>query len=224
MTEPFTNSLAICFDFDGTITRRDVGYHIFHKFSGGRNDEVLPDWKSGRITTRECFRREAALAHGSADEILDYVDTFEIDATFHQLVDMCRSASVPLAILSDGMEFYIRRLLNREGLGHLTVFANQGILRNNAIEVHFPWENRSCDRCGSCKAERITEFKQSTGRNRVVFVGDGYSDVCATRVAQVLFAKKDLEEYCRANNIDYRNYDTFADVLRSLREMRYLPE
>jgi 2-hydroxy-3-keto-5-methylthiopentenyl-1-phosphate phosphatase len=224
MTEQLTSTLAICVDFDGTITRRDVGYHIFHKFSGGRNDEVLPDWKSGRITTRECFRREAALAIGSEQEILDYVDTFEIDATFHQFVDRCLSASVPLAILSDGMEFYIRRLLNREGLGHLTVFANQGILKNNAIEVQFPWDNLACDRCGSCKAERINEFRHSTGRERIVFVGDGYSDVCAIQEAQVLFAKKDLEEYCRANNIDYQNYDTFADVLRSLREMHYLPE
>ncbi|MEK7775053.1 MAG: MtnX-like HAD-IB family phosphatase [Candidatus Zixiibacteriota bacterium] len=218
-----TNNLAICVDFDGTVTRRDVGYHIFHKFSGGRNDAVLPDWKAGRITTRECFRREAALARGSAEDILDYVDTFEIDSTFPQFVDLCASEGIPLAIVSDGMEFYIRRLLERDGLGHLQVFANQGLLKDNAIEVLFPWENRSCDRCGSCKAERIGEFKQQSGRGEVVFVGDGYSDVCATRVAQVLFAKKDLEEYCRANNIDYRHYDTFADVSRTLREIQYLP-
>jgi 2-hydroxy-3-keto-5-methylthiopentenyl-1-phosphate phosphatase len=113
MTRRLTDELAICIDFDGTITRRDVGYHIFHKFSGGRNDEVLPDWKAGRITTRECFRREAALAHGSAEEILAYVDTFEIDATFHAFVDECQSSSIPLAIVSDGMGFYIRRLLKR---------------------------------------------------------------------------------------------------------------
>ena len=97
------NNLAICVDFDGTITRRDVGYHIFHKFSGGRNDAVLPDWKAGRITTRECFRREAALARGSAEEILAYVDSFEIDTTFYGFVENLQSAGVPLAVVSDGM-------------------------------------------------------------------------------------------------------------------------
>ncbi|RME18936.1 MAG: hypothetical protein D6800_14980, partial [Candidatus Zixiibacteriota bacterium] len=50
----------------------------------------------------------------------------------------------------------------------------------------------------------------------VVFVGDGYSDACAARRADVLYAKKDLAEYCRAEKIAYTLYDTFEDVARDL--------
>ena len=53
---------------------------------------------------------------------------------------------------------------------------------------------------------------------RIAFVGDGYSDACATHAADLVFAKKDLEHYCRINNIDFIKYDGFSDVARYLIE------
>ena len=81
---------AVFCDFDGTITRRDVGYNIFHHFSGGKNDALLPDWKARRMTTRECLLREAAMVKASAEEIYRFIDQFEIDPGFGDQVAINR--------------------------------------------------------------------------------------------------------------------------------------
>ncbi|MCK5547368.1 MAG: MtnX-like HAD-IB family phosphatase [Thermoplasmata archaeon] len=216
---------AIFCDFDGTISRRDVGYSIFHHFSNGKNDELLPDWKSGRMSTRECLTREAEMVRATAEEIYAYVDQFEIDRGFADFTDLCDRSDVPLFITSDGLDFYIRRLLDKHGLHHMHFTANVGLVRNGGIEVSFPTENISCERCGTCKGERIQRFREEAKEpQRVIFVGDGYSDVCATREADVIFAKKDLAQYCLENNISYLEYDTFFDVARLMLDRGFLLE
>jgi 2-hydroxy-3-keto-5-methylthiopentenyl-1-phosphate phosphatase len=210
-------------DFDGTISRRDVGYTLFHHFSGGKNELLLPDWKSGRMSSRECLTREAAMVHASSDEILAFLDQFEIDPGFVQFEQLCRSNDVPIIVLSDGLDFYIKRILERNQLAHLSVTSNIGKLNSHGLQIEFPRNNRECTRCGSCKGEIIEEYVgRDSGQYRTVFIGDGYSDTCATRVAGFLLAKKDLERYCLDHDIPYSRFDTFFDVARILVEQGYL--
>lgn len=214
---------AVFCDFDGTITRRDVGYNIFHHFSGGKNDALLPDWKARRMTTRECLRREAELVKGSAEEIYRFIDQFEIDPGFVDFVELCRRNDSPVFVASDGLDFYIKYILKKHGLGEMGLKTNAGRPENGGLTVEFPHENTTCSHCGVCKGERIQQFREETGgAYRVAFVGDGYSDSCATREADLIFAKKDLERYCLEHNIAYLKYDDFHDVSRQLVEQGYL--
>ncbi|UCC44734.1 MAG: MtnX-like HAD-IB family phosphatase [Candidatus Zixiibacteriota bacterium] len=205
-------TLIFC-DFDGTVAERDVGYHLFRHFSDGRNDELLPDWKAGRISSREILLREAEMVGAPAQDILDYLDRFDLDPGFADFVDLCeKNGSLPI-IVSEGMDFYIQRLLRKQGLDHLSVLSNIGHLENNGIRIEFPYVNHSCTRCGSCKGERIAEIRaQCGGAVRTVFVGDGYSDACAAREADLLFAKKDLEKLCRERDIPYVGFSNFFEV------------
>lgn len=214
---------AIFCDFDGTITRRDVGYSIFHHFSGGKNDDLLPDWKAGRMTTRTCLTLEAAMVKASPEEIYRFIDQFEIDEGFIDFVSLCEENSAPVFVASDGLDFYINHILNKYNLGHLESKTNVGRPENGGLTVEFPYDNVSCPTCGVCKGERIRQFRDRTGgSHRVVFVGDGYSDACGAREADLIFAKKDLEQYCLANDIAYLKYETFFDVSRELIEQGYL--
>lgn len=208
---------AIFSDFDGTISKRDVGYNIFHHFSGGRNDAILPDWKSGKMTTRECLNMEAEMVHATKEEILKFIDDFDIDNHFKTFVDKCREADHPLMLLSDGLSFYIEHILGKNGLSHLKFIANVGTLENNSITVSYPYDNKSCKRCGICKGERLRDFKESCKEEcRTVFIGDGYSDACAAAEADILFAKKDLKRYCTDKNISFFSYNDFGDVIKEL--------
>jgi len=214
---------AVFCDFDGTITRRDVGYNIFHHFSGGKNDALLPDWKARRMTTRECLLREAAMVKAPAEEIYRFIDQFEIDPGFGGFIDLCRRNDSPVFVASDGLDFYIEYILKKHGLGEMGLKTNIGRPENGGLTVEFPHENKSCSHCGVCKGERIRQFREETGGAfQVVFVGDGYSDSCATGEADLIFAKKDLQRYCLAHNIAYLKYDDFYDVSRQLVEQGYL--
>ena len=91
---------------------------------------------------------------------------------------------------------------------------------NNTIQIEFPRENKNCHSCGICKGEIISEFKEDNNNDvKIIFVGDGYSDACGAREADILFAKKDLVEYCCKNKISYYPYDSFEDVTDKLFEL-----
>lgn len=215
-------TLIFC-DFDGTISRRDVGYSMFHHFSGGRNDALLPDWKAGRITSREVLMQEAAMVSASPAEIMAYLNQFAIDQGFKPFVDLCRKNRIQPVILSDGLDFYIRHILKRYDLSDLEVVCNVGTLHPDGLRIAFPRNNTACSRCGNCKGEIIEEYRARVeGPSRTIFIGDGYSDTCAATTADVLLAKKDLAHYCRTHNIAYTTYDTFFDVILLLTEQGYL--
>lgn len=212
-------NLVFC-DFDGTISPRDIGYSLFNHFSGGRNDELIPDWVSGALSTRDCLRAEAAMVRAEPDEIYGFLDRFDIDPGFADFLSLCRKNGAPFTILSDGLDFYIDYVLKRHGLDNLEVITNVGRLENGTIVVDFPHRNNSCKRCGCCKAERINERRErAEGETQTIFVGDGYSDICAIEAADILFANKDLEKHCIKNDIEYYGFDSFADISRKIIEL-----
>ena len=52
----------------------------------------------------------------------------------------------------------------------------------------------------------------------MIFIGDGHSDRAAAEVADEVFAKHSLAEYCRQRGINYQEYETFDDVLKQLQD------
>ncbi|HVP07421.1 MAG TPA: MtnX-like HAD-IB family phosphatase [Candidatus Acidoferrum sp.] len=215
-------SVVFC-DFDGTISRRDVGYHLFHHFSHGENEKLIPDWVSGRLSSRDCLRQEAAMVHAGPDEIYAFLDTFEIDPGFKSFEEICRANGTELYVVSDGLDFYISYILGKNGLNHLPVKSNVGRLENDGITVSFPLDNQTCQRCGTCKGEIIERYRRASSIPcQIAFVGDGYSDACAVRAADLILAKKDLEQYCLKHNIAYNWYRDFFDVTRLLDERGFL--
>lgn len=216
-----TRTAVFC-DFDGTIARRDVGYSIFRHFSGGRTEELLPDWKAGRISSREILLREAEMSPVTEPELLQFLRDFDLDPGFPAFVERCRLHQLDLFVVSDGLDLYIDHLLRHNDLAHLNLITNHGFFCGSRIHVEFPHDNRHCTRCGSCKGERIREYRdRQNSPIRIVFVGDGLSDACATGEADLVFAKKDLERYCTTHNIPYTNYRDFFDVARAMERLGY---
>ena len=212
------HTVVFC-DFDGTVTSRDVGYHLFHHFSNGRNEPLVRKWKAGTLSSRDCLQQEAALIRTTAGEVFAYLDTFELTRGFPEFEERCRLSGVPLIIASDGLDLYIEHILKRYGLSRIPVLCNIGRVRDGAVEIEFPYPLGACGRCGNCKGERIAEYRGSRAEDvEVVFIGDGLSDTCAIDQADLLFAKKDLARYCEANNIAYTTFDTFCDITRVLTE------
>lgn len=210
-------------DFDGTVASKDVGYNFFRHFSGGKNNELLPFWKSGEMTTRECLKREAELVTVTEQEAYPFLDSFELDPGFGEFVKICHAQNIPLVIASDGVDFYIKYLLEKFGFSHIPAFSNKGIFDGSNFKIEFPQINGDCQSCGSCKRERIESLRNEHGESAtVVFIGDGYSDACAAHAADVLFAKKDLIKYCSDQSIDFNEFETFFDVKSKLVKMGLL--
>ena len=72
--------IKIFTDFDGTITLQDVGDAMFERFGGPQCKEIINEYREGKISAVECFRRESALCSrvGIAD-LNAFLDSREID-------------------------------------------------------------------------------------------------------------------------------------------------
>ena len=53
----------------------------------------------------------------------------------------------------------------------------------------------------------------------IVFIGEGYSDRCPARYADIVFAKDELLSYCQQENISYFEYQSFSDITKRLQKM-----
>lgn len=68
----------------------------------------------------------------------------------------------------------------------------------------------------ACSIALIKARQEATEDTIFVFCGDGVSDISAARHADVLFVRKDrdLEFYCKREDIPYIPFETFAEIER----------
>ena len=92
--------LKIFIDFDGTITRQDVGNAFFVEFGGGVCSEYVAEYKTGQISAKELFRKEVA-AIGLLDErkAVEWFHDQPLDESFGRFVDFCRQRKILLKLI-----------------------------------------------------------------------------------------------------------------------------
>lgn len=206
-------------DFDGTAAAEDVGNKLFRTFVGDRAQVIVQDYLQDRATARECLRDEcAAVENITEQELASFVDGFGLDPFFKDFVQFCCSHEIPVTILSDGLDFYVGRILKANGLGDLPFFANHLDLVQvggaTKMVPSFPYTDSECERCANCKRNHLLTL--SSDDDIVVYVGDGISDRCPVRYADIVFAKKGLIKYCQEQNVTYHEYRHFGDVQQRL--------
>lgn len=208
--------IAILCDFDGTVARDDVGNLLFQKFAGAEESgAVVREWKAGLISSKECLEREAKLARVSREALDEFIARRKLDPYFKDFVDFARRSSMEVIIVSDGLDYYIEKMLIRSGLAHLDFFANALKVNERALHVKFPYYDLlDCKSCGNCKTYHMQKYKADG--YFVVYVGNGLSDRCPSEYADLVFAKGDLLCYCRDNGVESTAFGNFRDVEREL--------
>jgi 2,3-diketo-5-methylthio-1-phosphopentane phosphatase len=209
-------SFYLC-DFDGTVARADVGNRFFLRFipDQAAHAALLDLWFAEDIGGREILARECALAEVGETEALAFADAHAaIDPSFPGFVAAVRGAGGDAAIASDGLLLYIRRILDASGLGGVEASANGLVFDGRRIAPVFgSLAGEGCGMCGSCKGAVLAQ--RARGYARTVFIGDGLSDRCGARAADVVYAKGDLTAWCERAGIAARPWSTFADVAAS---------
>lgn len=212
--------LAVICDFDGTISRRDVGHHFFGAFATNRERRlaILDEWRLGLVSSRECLETELSILRADREDLDAFVDAEALDPYFKDFVDFCDRRGFTLLVASDGLDYYIERLLERHGLGHLAVRANRLVLDGDQLAaIDFPhYDRMACTRCGNCKRWHLEELKRQGFTT--VYVGNGYSDRCPAEHASFVLAKGELLDHCRGQGIPHVAFENFRDVEREITE------
>ncbi len=206
-------------DFDGTISVNDLGNLVFTTF--GDEDtwwELVRQWRDKKISGRELWTRQAAASRMLPAELDRFAAKQPMDPGFQAFYDYCRQKNIPVAVLSDGMDAYIQRVMAANGFPDIDIYANHmEIERDGTLRVSFPYFKEGCGACANCKGCHIRTL---TGADEMsIYVGDGYSDLCALEAADVTFAKSDLKKYCEKKDIDHVRFADFYDVLDGIQAL-----
>ena len=211
-------------DFDGTITQRDAVDAILETFADRRWLEIEEEWKAGRIGSRECLAAQMRLVRATKDQVDALLDSIDIDEGFVRLLATCATHGVEMHIVSDGFDYCIHRILERQSLNLRTHLNGVRILSSH-LEAHadrwlvdFPSFHQSCGHgCATCKPAMMSLLNRSGGPT--IFVGDGLSDKYAAASADLVFGKDKLADYCREQQIKHQHYDNLAEVALRLDEL-----
>lgn len=211
-------------DFDGTIALDDVTDTLLERFAAPAWHDIELDWQAGLIGSRECMARQVDLLNMSRAELDLHLDGIAVDPDFVSFVAEARAEGHVPSIVSDGLDYSIRRILARIGLEDLAVVANSlEQTGERSWKLGFPNFQGSCQvASGTCKCatvERAAPERGVSGRSRgtglSLLIGDGTSDFCAAQSVDFVFAKHKLIGHCRERDLPHAGITGFGDA-RSL--------
>lgn len=204
--------LIVVSDFDGTITQKDGLYTFIKEYANGDWEKIEQDWTNGKISSKECLTEEFRLISDLSEEMISgFVKTIGIDEYFKDFYEMIMQKNIDFCIVSDGIDYFIERILNYNGLGNIKVVSNHGEFRGEFFELKFPNDSVQCkNNAGTCKCKVIADLKKEY--NKVVYIGDGVSDFCVANKADIIYAKSKLLDYCMDKKIPCVQYNSFKDI------------
>lgn len=204
-------------DFDGTITLKDTTDAILQRYADPQWETVEREWLDGKFGSEECLRRQMGLVKAGKSEIVSLLDTMEIDPHFADFVKLCEKEAIPLHVVSDGFDFVIDRVLTRGGFGHLKHYANTLLFRGDRLDTAFSNSKPDCDTCATCKVGLLNRLRKAG--EKVVVIGDGFSDHYIAQCADIVFAKHKLRSFCEKNMIPFHPFETFSGVIAQMKDI-----
>jgi 2-hydroxy-3-keto-5-methylthiopentenyl-1-phosphate phosphatase len=200
-------------DFDGTITEHDTLDAIQDVYGPSDWRERYGQMRREGMTAREVIRKTLESCQASPAEVEKLVETIGIRAGFEEFVREVRGRGYEFIIQSEGIDLSIRLILHARGMDDIPYFTNRYVInaegRPSTQNIH---SHPDCPVCGNCKSSHLLEARKDGAA--IVYIGDGYTDRCPAQVADIVFARKELAEWCTRHGITTIPFEDFRDVQR----------
>ncbi len=204
-------------DFDGTVTEEDISFFLLDVFAQGDWRELLRQYKEHRISVGEFNTRAFAMVKADKYRLLEALQgNVKVRAGFHELVKRCLEKDLRFVIVSNGLDFYIGAVMKQLGLADLEVHAAQASFHPAGMKVRYVGPDGTVENDGF-KEAYIESFLRLG--YRVIYIGNGDSDIAPARHAHRVFATGDLLAYSKENNLNCKPFKDFREVVEDLEHM-----
>jgi 2-hydroxy-3-keto-5-methylthiopentenyl-1-phosphate phosphatase len=206
-------------DFDGTITDRDVSFLLLDAFAEGDWQSLLEEYYAGRISVGDFNTRAFAMIKAPASAQLDLIfrsGKIKIRPGLLELVNYCKENGLKFVIVSNGQDFYIKAMLADLGLGDVEFHAAQAKFLPEGMDVHY---------IGPDGNIVLDGFKEAYARYflgqgyRLLYVGNGASDIFPARLAQRVFATGEMRRKCAETGLDCIPFEDLHDVVKGMEKL-----
>lgn len=204
-------------DYDGTMTTHECNEIALQRFVGDAWRPLEVEVKADRMSHAECFDRQVQMVPAPRAEFVGaLVEAAEPSPGLAEFfAELARRAGRG-AVVSAGISDAIEAFWEREGLPPIEIYAStligEGPDAGPPYHLEFSPELGDCPRCGpdSCKAAILRALRRPG--DIVLVFGDGASDLCPAREADLTFARGHLAERCEAEGITWRALPDFTRV------------
>lgn len=211
--------VIIISDFDGTISIQDTNDLLLKLYGNRQNKHIEDLYKNSKIGTKEGMWKHFQEINIDEKKYSSFIlNKIDIDSGFKRFLKRTKEYNIPFIVVSGGYVNAINLLFQREDIELKEVYANKLLFHEYEIRINSFHEKVECNSnfgvCGNCKLLHLKNGRKEG--KKVIFIGDGLTDRCIAEEADLVFAKKDLKEYCENNGINYigyRNFDEIGEVL-----------
>ena len=201
-------------DFDGTITEEDTSFFLLDIFAQGDWRRLLQEYKEHKISVGEFNTKAFAMVKADRATLLKALKgKVKVRAGLHELVQYCLRRDFRLVIVSNGLDFYIDAILQDLGLRNIEVHAAQASFHPEGMEVQYLGPDGKRLEVGF--KEAYIESFLNLGY-KVIYMGNGDSDIAPAKYAHHVFATGELLAYCRENNLKCKPFENFIDAVTQL--------
>ncbi|MFA5275435.1 MAG: MtnX-like HAD-IB family phosphatase [Candidatus Omnitrophota bacterium] len=202
---------VVFFDFDNTIATCDVFDNMLPRFS--QDDlwvKLEAKWKKGAIGSRACLEGQIKGLSITKRALDNYLSGIKIDPYFKIIVRGLESKRVKTFVLSDNFDYILKRILHLNGIKNLKIYSNKLRLVKDDLVPRFPYSSDKCHICAHCKTKNL--LANVTKESIIIYIGDGRSDICPSKYADIVFAKDDLLKHFKDKNLTCFSYRNLKDV------------
>ena len=217
-------SIAVLCDFDETAAQENIAHLVLDRFGDGQWRALQQQFQDGTIRAKDYFEWPFTNINASREEMRSHVRAMgHLRHGFVELAHYCRDRAIELAIVTHGLDFYVEALLEQAGLEWLTTYAVQAHFTDDGIQYEYRHTREGCEEYGNCKCS-IVDYYKANG-NQVFYIGDGISDLCPARRANLVFARSRLLEECQKWGLPHVELRDCTDVIAELEQrQRATPE
>ncbi len=117
--------------------------------------------------------------------------------------------------MSDSFRFFLEYILKNNGIGGIKIYSNKIRFSQDRLIPSFPYTHSTCMICGNCKKKHLS--KNGALDKVVIYIGDGLSDLCPAKEADIVFAKGSLKKYLTKERKDFFSFDSLKSVYNFMR-------
>lgn len=204
-------------DFDGTLTEEDVSFALLDAFAEGDWRKLYQQYRQSKMTVGVFNAKAFAMVKASRDELLRVArEGVKLREGLRNLVNYCQERGFRFLVVSNGLDFYVKEILEDVGLGNIEVYAARTEFSPDGLNVQYIGPEGRVLKKGFKEAYTKLFLKQGY---QVACIGNGPSDFSPAELAQHVFARDALMDICKEKKLKCQPYEDLNDVVRGLEKL-----
>jgi 2-hydroxy-3-keto-5-methylthiopentenyl-1-phosphate phosphatase len=169
------------------------------------------------MTVGDFNTKAFAMVKASRDELLRVArEEVKLREGLRNLDNYCHERGFRFLIVSNGLDFYIKAILEDVGLGNIEVYAARTEFSPEGLKVNYIGPEGTVLKKGF--KEAYTKLFLTQGY-QVVCIGNGPSDYYPAALAQHIFARDGLADICKEKKLKYQPFEDFNDIVSGLEKL-----